>query len=44
MDFSNILSGLNSSTAITTIVAAAALIAAVGFAKWGAKKVAGFFG
>lgn len=44
MDFSGILEGLSTTTAVTAIVAAAALIALVGFAKWAAKKVAGFFG
>ena len=44
MDFSGILNGLSTNTAVTAIVAAAALIAAVGFTRWGAKKVAGFFG
>ena len=44
MDFSDILSGLQTTSAVTAIVGAAALIAAVGFAKWAAKKVAGFFG
>jgi hypothetical protein len=43
-DFSSILTGLDSSTAITAILAAAVIIAGVGFAKWGAKKVARFFG
>ncbi|HHW4679734.1 MAG TPA: capsid protein [Xylella sp.] len=40
----DILSSLSSKDAVAAIVGAAALIAAVGFAKWGAKKVAGFFG
>lgn len=44
MDFSDILSGLSTTSAVTAVVGAAALIAAVGFAKWAAKKVAGFFG
>lgn len=43
-DFSGILTGLDSGTAVTAIVAAAAILALVGFAKWGAKKVATFFG
>lgn len=42
--FSNILSGLDVSTAVTAIISAAALLAAVSFTKWGAKKVAAFFG
>lgn len=40
----DILTGLSTTEAVAAIVGAAALIAAVGFAKWGAKKVAGFFG
>lgn len=44
MDFSGILDGLSTTTAVTAVVGAAALLAAVGFAKWAAKKVAGFFG
>ena len=43
-DFSGILSGISGATAVTAIVAAAAILALVGFAKWGAKKVAKFFG
>ena len=43
-DFSGILDGLDGATAVTAIVAAAAILAVVGFAKWGAKKVAKFFG
>ncbi len=43
MDFSGILTGLDGTTATTAIIAAAAILALVGFAKWGAKKVAGFF-
>lgn len=44
MDFSGVLSGLDTATAVTAIVGAGALIAAVGFARWAVKKVAGFFG
>lgn len=44
MDFSGILDGLSVSSATTAVVAAAALIALVGFSSWAAKKVAGFFG
>lgn len=44
MDFSTILAGLDSSTAITAVVAAGTILAGVGFAKWATKKVAGFFG
>lgn len=44
MDFSGILDGLSTTTAVTAIIAAGALLAGVGFAKWAAKKVASFFG
>ncbi|EMT5434804.1 capsid protein [Stenotrophomonas maltophilia] len=44
MDFSGILDGLSVASATTAIVAAAALIALVGFSSWAARKVAGFFG
>ncbi|MFA0925010.1 capsid protein [Xanthomonas fragariae] len=40
----DILSGLSAAEAVTAVIGAAALIALVGFTKWGAKKVAGFFG
>lgn len=43
-DFSSITSGLDVSTCISAILAAALLVAGVVFAIWGAKKVAGFFG
>lgn len=43
-DFSSILTGLDASTAITAVLAAAVIIAGVGFAIWGGKKVAAFFG
>lgn len=43
-DFSSILVGLDGSTAVTAILAAAVILALVGFAKWGAKKVGKFFG
>ncbi len=43
-DYSGILSGLSVGTAVTSIIAAGALLAAVGFAKWATKKVAKFFG
>ena len=42
--YSAILSGLDTSTAITAIIGAGALLAGVGFAKWATKKVARFFG
>lgn len=44
MEFDGILTGLSTTTAVEAIIGAAALIALVGFAKWAAKKVAGFFG
>ncbi|MDC6413601.1 capsid protein [Xylella fastidiosa] len=40
----DILSGLDVKSAAAALIGAAALIAVVGFTKWGAKKVAGFFG
>lgn len=43
-NYSDILSGLDTSTAITAIIGAGALLAGVGFAKWATKKVARFFG
>lgn len=43
-DYGNILSGLDTTAAITAIIAAGALLAGVGFAKWATKKVARFFG
>ena len=43
-DFSGILDGLDGSTAVTAVVAAAAILATVGFAIWAAKKVGKFFG
>lgn len=43
-DYSSILSGLDTSTAITAIVGAGVIVAGVGFAKWATKKVARFFG
>jgi anaerobic C4-dicarboxylate transporter len=43
-DFSTILSGLDATTATTAVLAAAVILAAVGFAVWGAKKVGKFFG
>lgn len=44
MDFSTILTGLDSATAVTAILGAGAILAAPGFAKWAVKKVAGIFG
>lgn len=43
-DYSSILSGLDTSTAIAAIVGAGVILAGVGFAKWATKKVARFFG
>jgi len=43
-DVSSILTGLDGSTAVTAILAAAVILALVGFAKWGAKKVGKFYG
>lgn len=42
--YSSILSGLDTSTAISAVIGAGALLAGVGFAKWATKKVARFFG
>lgn len=44
MDFSGITAGLDSATIVTAGIAACALIAAVGFAIWGGKKLANMFG
>jgi len=44
MDYESILSGLSVAGALTAFAGAAALIALVGFGKWAAKMVAGFFG
>ncbi len=43
MDFSGITAGLDSGTIVTAVIAACALIAAVGFAIWGGKSLAGVF-
>lgn len=43
MDFSGILDGLSSTTAVTAIIAAGVLKAAPGFARWATNKVATFF-
>jgi hypothetical protein len=43
-DFSSITTGLDASTVVTAVIAAAAILATVGFAKWGAKKLGRFFG
>lgn len=44
MDFGDILTGVDSASAVTAIIAAGAILALPGFAKWATKKVAGFFG
>lgn len=44
MDFGDILTGLSATTAVAAIVAAGAIMAVPGFAKWATKKVARFFG
>lgn len=43
-DYSGITSGLDASTAVTAIIAAAGLLALVGFVKWVSKKLGRFFG
>ena len=43
MDFSSILTGLASASAVTAIIAAGAIKAAPGFARWATNKVATFF-
>ncbi|WP_313206950.1 capsid protein [Stenotrophomonas sp.] len=40
----SILAGLSGADAQSAIYGGAAILALVGFAAWGAKKVAGFFG
>ncbi|MCC4603698.1 capsid protein [Xanthomonas campestris] len=40
----DILTGVSGAEAATAMIAAAAIIALVGFTKWAAKKVASFFG
>lgn len=44
MDFSSITTGLEVSTIVTAIIAGCALIATVGFAYWGGRKLANMFG
>lgn len=44
MDLSGILAGLSASSANPSIIAAAAILASLGFCKWAAKKVGTFFG
>lgn len=43
-DYSGILSGLDTATAVTAVIGAGVLLAGVGFAVWATKKVARFFG
>lgn len=43
-DFSSISSGIDASTIVTAIVAMGAIMILPGVAKWGAKKLATFFG
>lgn len=42
--YADITTGLDTATVITAVIAAAALLAGVGFAKWAAKKLGTFFG
>ena len=44
MDFGDILTGVDSATAVTAIIAAGAIMALPGFARWATRKVASFFG
>lgn len=44
LDFSSITSGVDVSTVATAIIAMGALMILPNVAKWGAKKLAGFFG
>lgn len=43
MDFSGILTDIDGTTAATALIGAAAVLALVGFASWGARKVGNFF-
>lgn len=43
-DFSGITAGLDGSTIVTAGIAACSIIATVGFAIWGGKRLAGMFG
>lgn len=43
MDFSTVLTGLAAASAVTAIIAAGAIKAGPGFAKWATNKVATFF-
>jgi hypothetical protein len=44
LDASGVLAGVDSTTVVTAIVAAGAIMALPGFAKWAIKKTATFFG
>lgn len=44
MDFSDVLAGLAAATIVSAIIAAGAIKAGPNFAKWGANKLASFFG
>lgn len=44
IDVSGVLSGLDATSVVAGIVAAGAIFALPGFAKWAVKKVATFFG
>lgn len=44
LDFTTITSAVDVSTVATAIIAMGALMILPGVAKWGAKKLAGFFG
>lgn len=44
IDVSGVLSGLDATSVVSGIVAAGAIFALPGFAKWAVKKVATFFG
>lgn len=44
MDFSGVLAGLDSATAVAAIIGAGVIIVGPGFAKWATRKVASLFG
>lgn len=44
LDFTSILAGFTAGSIITAVIAGATVLAAVLFARWGARKVARFFG
>jgi hypothetical protein len=43
-DYSSVTAGVDNSTLITGLVGMAVILVGAGFAKWGAKKIGGFFG